>query len=73
MYDYDAYLLSRTDTYASDCHPKKDADGDPMNCIECDNSECEHYKDYHEIDETDDFEPDYGLQAEMDEALLWGI
>lgn len=66
MTDYDTYLMKQAERYYQECEPKPDADGDPINCIECNNNECEHYADYHET-----FDP--ALQAEMDEALLWGI
>lgn len=78
MYDYDTYLLRCADEYLKECEPKKDGDGDVVNCPECDNKECEYYNEYHEEyrDEYHDEyyeEPDYSWLGEMDEALLWGI
>lgn len=33
----------------------------------------ENPRDYEDIDEYDDYEPDYERRAEIDEAMLWGI
>lgn len=67
MYDYDNYLLNLTNNkYYEECVPHPDRSGEPINCIECDNEECEYYEEYHHIFES-------ASQAEMDESLLWGL
>lgn len=54
---YDSWLLRQADEYMSDCEPKiiraekaYEPDGYSMeytyNCDECDNTECEHWKEH---------------------------
>lgn len=43
------------------------------NHIKSDTLKSDNYQNCLDIDEADDFEPDYDRQAEMDEALIWGI
>lgn len=66
MCGYDNYLSKETEKWTTTCEPHYDGDGDPINCIECDNTECEEYTKYHD-------ESDFSIQAEMDESILWNI
>lgn len=67
--DYDTWLMNQVEEFMRECEPKLDGDGDAVNCIECENDECEHYIENHPI--NDYFEPD--RLAEMQEDILWEV
>lgn len=48
MSDWNSYLSRCVEQYYGECRPEYDGDGDPVNCMECDNKDCEFWHEYHE-------------------------
>lgn len=44
---WDSYLAAQVEQYYGECRPQYDGDGDPINCLDCDNKECEYWKEVH--------------------------
>ncbi len=77
MSTYDQWLLNQAEQATAPCEPKvvavhlEPADGEiqkePVyNCENCQECDCEYWEDFNDY-------PDPEQQAEMDEAILWGI
>lgn len=77
MTDYDSWLFKQAEEHTAPCEPKVVAvhlepqDGEiarePVyNCENCQECDCDYWEDFNEY-------PDPEAQAEMDEAILWGI
>lgn len=75
MTSYDNWLLNQADEHFSGCQPKvvevniePQDDGfvkeNIFNCNRCNECDCEYWEDFNDYPE---------MQAEMDEAILWGI
>jgi len=75
MSDYDNWLLKQAEEHTAPCEPKVVAvhlepqDGEiakepVFNCENCQECDCDYWEEHNDYPE---------IQAEMDEAILWGI